>query len=192
MPDACLAQSYGREAESALDKLAQLEAQIADAELNKPSKPDQKTAEELGYKGRQIKDASGKVVYECTPLEELIRWRLWDRTSAGMMAELGSHQFDAASIFVSALYPEGAEHPHPLRVVGRGEPPDLRPRPRHRGPRLLHHRVPHAGIQGGRPEDAPQEDRSAIRLGQRQRLPGLRRARLRHEGHDRLEAGDRS
>jgi predicted dehydrogenase len=122
-----LAMSYGREAESALDKLAQLEAQMADAELQKPSKPDQKTAEELGYKGRQIKDASGKVVYECTPLEELIRWRLWDRTSAGMMAELGSHQLDAASIFISALYPEGAQHPHPLRVVAAANRPIFPP-----------------------------------------------------------------
>ncbi len=36
-------------------------------------------------------------------LEELIRWRIWDRTGAGLMAELGSHQLDAASIFISAL-----------------------------------------------------------------------------------------
>ena len=83
------------------------------------------------------------MVYECTPLEELIRWRLWDRTSAGMMAELGSHQLDAASIFVSALYPEGAA-PASLAGRGRGQPPDLRPRSRHRGPRLLHPRIPHA------------------------------------------------
>ncbi len=100
---------------------------MADAELHKPSKPDQKTAEEFGYKGRQIKDASGKVIYECTPLEELIRWRLWDRTSAGMMAELGSHQLDAASIFVSAIYPEGAEHPHPLRVTAAANRPIFGP-----------------------------------------------------------------
>ena len=32
-------------------------------------------------------------------MEELIRWRLWDRTGGGLMAELGSHQLDAASIF---------------------------------------------------------------------------------------------
>lgn len=121
-----LAQSYGREAESALDKLAQLEAQMADAVLNKPSKGNE-TAEQFGYKGKDIKDASGKVVYECTPLEELIRWRLWDRTSAGMMAELGSHQLDAASIFVSAIYPEGAEHPHPLRVTAAANRPIFGP-----------------------------------------------------------------
>jgi predicted dehydrogenase len=121
-----LAQSYGKKAELALDKLAQLEAQMADAVLNKPSKGS-KTAKEFGYEGKQIKDASGKVIYECTPLEELIRWRLWDRTSAGMMAELGSHQLDAASIFISALYPEGAEHPHPLRVVAAANRPIFPP-----------------------------------------------------------------
>jgi predicted dehydrogenase len=36
-------------------------------------------------------------------LEELCRWRLWQRTGGGLMAELGSHQLDAASIFISAL-----------------------------------------------------------------------------------------
>ena len=38
------------------------------------------------------------------PIEELIRWRLWDRTGAGLMAELGSHQFDAAGIFIAAAH----------------------------------------------------------------------------------------
>jgi predicted dehydrogenase len=54
-------------------------------------------------------------------MEELIRWRLWDRTGAGLMAELGSHQLDAASIFVAAAHKAaGASedfHPHPLNVV---------------------------------------------------------------------------
>ncbi len=37
---------------------------------------------------------------ERTALEELIRWRIFARkTGAGLMAELGSHQLDAASIF---------------------------------------------------------------------------------------------
>ena len=40
------------------------------------------------------------MVYERPAIEELIRWRLWDRTGAGLMAELGSHQLDAASIFI--------------------------------------------------------------------------------------------
>jgi predicted dehydrogenase len=36
-------------------------------------------------------------------MEELVRWRLFDRTGGGLMAELGSHQLDACSIFLSAL-----------------------------------------------------------------------------------------
>jgi len=116
-----LAQSYGKETESLLSKLAQLEAQVADAILTDKSSSGRQLVQELGYQGKTIK--FGNVKYECTPLEELIRWRLWDRTSAGMMAELGSHQLDAASIFVSALYPEGAEHPHPLRVVAAANRP---------------------------------------------------------------------
>ena len=54
----------------------------------------------------QIKDAKGKVIYDRPAIEELIRWRLWDRTSAGLMAELGSHQLDAASIFIAAMHDE--------------------------------------------------------------------------------------
>ena len=38
-----------------------------------------------------------------SPLEELIRWRLWERTGGGLMAELGSHQLDASSIFIGAI-----------------------------------------------------------------------------------------
>ena len=37
--------------------------------------------------------------YRRSPLEELIRWRLWNRTGGGLMAELGSHQLDASGIF---------------------------------------------------------------------------------------------
>jgi predicted dehydrogenase len=35
-------------------------------------------------------------------LEELVRWRLYNRTGGGLMAELGSHQLDACSIFLTA------------------------------------------------------------------------------------------
>ena len=53
-------------------------------------------------------------------LEELIRWRLWDRTGGGLMAELGSHQLDAASIFISALKGRPGEKVHPLAVHAVG------------------------------------------------------------------------
>lgn len=54
-----------------------------------------------------------------TPLEELIRWRLWDRTGGGLMAELGSHQLDAASIFISSQS-EGHQKVMPISVTGVG------------------------------------------------------------------------
>ena len=54
-------------------------------------------------------------------LEELIRWRLWDRTGAGLMAELGSHQLDAASIFISAMH--GGVKQHPLSVAAMATRP---------------------------------------------------------------------
>lgn len=50
--------------------------------------------------------------YGYKSLEELIRWRLFDRTGAGLMAELGSHQLDACSIFLGKK--------HPLAVTGIG------------------------------------------------------------------------
>jgi predicted dehydrogenase len=61
-----------------------------------------------------------------TALEELVRWRLWDRTGGGLMAELGSHQLDAATIFISALHNrdvprrEDWKMVHPLTVHAVG------------------------------------------------------------------------
>jgi predicted dehydrogenase len=52
-------------------------------------------------------------------MEELVRWRLFDRTSAGLMGELGSHQLDAATIFCSALRSDGKKaHPLTVHAVG--------------------------------------------------------------------------
>jgi predicted dehydrogenase len=45
-------------------------------------------------------------------MEELVRWRLFQRTGGGLMAELGSHQLDACSIFLNKV--------HPLAVSGVG------------------------------------------------------------------------
>jgi predicted dehydrogenase len=62
-------------------------------------------AEKYGYLEKQLTE-NGEVVYTCSPMEELIRWRLWDRTGGGLMAELGSHQLDASSIFISSMFDE--------------------------------------------------------------------------------------
>src|SRR5207237_674615 len=38
-------------------------------------------------------------------INELVRWRLYNRTGGGLMAELGSHQLDASSIFLGKVHP---------------------------------------------------------------------------------------
>src|SRR5947209_12338498 len=43
--------------------------------------------------------------YGFKSLEELVRWRLFNRTGGGLMAELGSHQLDASSIFLGKVRP---------------------------------------------------------------------------------------
>jgi predicted dehydrogenase len=52
-------------------------------------------------------------------LEELCRWRLFERTGGGLMAELGSHQLDASGIFISALRKD-RKKAHPLTVHAVG------------------------------------------------------------------------
>ena len=99
-------------------RVAQVEAQIADEILGDHGKT---PAGNFGYRGPQIVDAADKVVYQGPAIEELIRWRLWDRTGAGLMAELGSHQLDAASIFISAMH-NGVKQ-HPLNVVAAADRP---------------------------------------------------------------------
>ena len=86
-------------------KIAQLEAQIADADVD---------AGRYGYTQMTLPDGTPR-----TPLEELIRWRLWNRTGGGLMAELGSHQLDAAGIFVSAMHGPGTKV-KPLSVTAVG------------------------------------------------------------------------
>jgi len=86
-------------------KIAQLEAQITDAALD---------ATKFGYGPLTLPDGSSR-----TALEELVRWRLWNRTGGGLMAELGSHQLDASGIFVSAMHGEGKKV-KPLTVTAVG------------------------------------------------------------------------
>lgn len=43
--------------------------------------------------------------YGYRSIEELVRWRLYHRTGGGLMAELGSHQLDACSIFLGKVHP---------------------------------------------------------------------------------------
>ena len=59
-----------------------------------------------------LDDPASLKAAEYENIKELIRWRLYDRTGGGLMAELGSHQLDAASIFLGKV--------HPLAVQGVG------------------------------------------------------------------------
>jgi predicted dehydrogenase len=71
-------------------------------------------AAKYGYNDFQLGDGRTR-----TALEELCRWRLFKRTGGGLMAELGSHQLDASSIFCSALRSDGKKS-HPLAVHATG------------------------------------------------------------------------
>jgi predicted dehydrogenase len=62
----------------------------------KPFLDDPKKLQDLGY----------------SSITELVRWRLYDRTGGGLMAELGAHQMDASSIILG--------HVKPLAVSGIG------------------------------------------------------------------------
>lgn len=68
---------------------------------------------EFGYKDFSVGDQL------FTAEEELHRWRIFERTGAGLMAELGSHQLDAVSIFLSSLRDDGKKvHPLSVHAVG--------------------------------------------------------------------------
>jgi len=113
-----LANATGRQIDVWRKKVDQLRAQLADRSVE---------ADEHGYQPVELKSAAGKTVYSGPAAEELIRWRLWDRTGGGLMVELGSHQLDAAGIFVSAVH--GGEKKHPLSVMASAnqnlfQPPD--------------------------------------------------------------------
>ena len=104
-------------AKALLEKqVAHAKAQIADKVLTKGGEYGGftfKSAEDYGYVTEDM-NIDGAKTYNRPAAEELIRWRLYDRTSAGLMAELGSHQLDAASIFIAAT--RGGKKQYPLAV----------------------------------------------------------------------------
>ncbi len=105
-------------------RIAQLEAQLADQILAEELENGRTRAEHYDYQAGVIRDAAGNEVYQYPAAEELIRWRLWDRTGGGLMAELGSHQLDAASIFVGAAH---GEKKLPLTVMAAAARPIFPP-----------------------------------------------------------------
>jgi len=104
-----LKSATGRDIDLTQKKLTQKMKQIEDAVLaqNDPE-TGRPIAEGFGYEHADING------YDRPAIEELIRWRLWDRTGGGLMAELGSHQLDAASIFIAAMH--GGKKQRPLSV----------------------------------------------------------------------------
>ena len=123
-----LAAARGSEIENVAKKVAQKEAQIRDEILTKGGKIEGikfESAKEYGYEDRIIEwldsQENKKKTYQRPAGEELLRWRLWARTGGGLMVELGSHQLDAASIFLAANndYYNGTNDGkkiHPLKV----------------------------------------------------------------------------
>jgi predicted dehydrogenase len=116
LPDDKMAADYAKATEalknasgSAIEDLqkkkTQLELQLLDKSLD---------AAKYGYETKELPGG-----YKYSPMEELIRWRLWARTGGGLMAELGSHQLDASGIFCSALRKDGKKA-KPLTVVAVG------------------------------------------------------------------------
>jgi len=88
-------------------RVNQVKAQLLDIDVD---------AKKYGYQDKTLDNGTG---LEISAREELIRWRLWERTGAGLMAELGSHQLDAASIFISSQSPDGGKV-YPLSVMASG------------------------------------------------------------------------
>ncbi len=86
-------------------QIAQWKAWASDKDLN---------AEDFGYETTTLETGRPRPA-----MEELARWRLWERTGGGLMAELGSHQLDASGIFISALRKDGKKaHPMTVHAVG--------------------------------------------------------------------------
>jgi hypothetical protein len=106
--------SYRRQLDAATDPLLikQLEMKVRQWEQWDADKT--LDAAMHGYENLEL--ANGR---QRSAMEELCRWRLWERTGGGLMAELGSHQLDASTIFCSALRKDGKKaHPLTVHAVG--------------------------------------------------------------------------
>lgn len=110
---------FNKELEAWKPKIDQKRAQLADYVLIEGKEFNgvkYKSAADYGYENDTRKE-DGKE-YDRPAIEELIRWRLWNRTGGGLMAELGSHQLDAASIFIAAAH--GGHKQYPISVSASG------------------------------------------------------------------------
>lgn len=67
-----------------------------------------------------INAANGWTKYGYDNYEHMRNWRMYRKYGAGLMAELGSHQFDACGLILDAAYGRTDDHFHPLSVMGHG------------------------------------------------------------------------
>jgi predicted dehydrogenase len=75
-----------------------------------------------------LKESVQKYGYD--NIEQLIRWRLHAETGGGLMAELGSHQLDACSIFLGKVHPLAVSGVGTHSFFGETGKADKRPNPR--------------------------------------------------------------
>jgi predicted dehydrogenase len=79
----------------------------------KPDTPEEDKGIDVNATALTFTNGKGKTwTYKYDDVNQLVRWRLFNKTGAGLMAELGSHQLDACSIFLGKI--------HPLTVTGIG------------------------------------------------------------------------
>ena len=93
----------GLEIEELAKKVALKQAQLDDVVLMDGGEYmgfDLKSAKQYEYEDAVFE--GGGQTFVRPAAEELLRWRLWRRTGGGSMVELGSHQLDAATIFLAA------------------------------------------------------------------------------------------
>ena len=67
---------------------------------------------------------------EFDSVEQLVRWRLYEKTGGGLMAELGSHQLDASSIFLGKVKPLAVSGVGGQFYFGHLDKPGSGPNPR--------------------------------------------------------------
>ena len=90
------------------EKARKVEGDNAIVESDKYNLPDlidgwYKPIYKLDAEAPNIEERVRKLGYQS--LTELVRWRCFDKTGGGLMAELGSHQLDASSIFLGKVKP---------------------------------------------------------------------------------------
>ncbi|MBQ2620407.1 MAG: Gfo/Idh/MocA family oxidoreductase [Thermoguttaceae bacterium] len=113
-----LLKANSAEADVWIKKVEQLKAKMNDVVAPE-------IIEKAGFKPQKVVGADGTVYYSAPAAEAMIRWRLWNDFGGGLMVELGSHQLDAAGIFISAMH--GGVKQMPISVSATSNRPIFPP-----------------------------------------------------------------